>query len=180
MGENCICVFFFFYLSERLTALTGSRHSASRCCVCFALPRSSSVDRVGAQTPLQHRGRGKALSTPNSASASSVSPVLGSGHGSRPPWELTRSSAGALSADVWQVLALPTLMPHAEVCELHFQSSVLVRQAVSSLHCLHLMLQILNGSCTGGVSLAQDPLHLLHHRSLQHSTIPCYQPCLTT
>lgn len=84
------------------------------------------------------------------------------------------------TADVWQVLALPTLMPHAEVCELHFQSSVLVRQAVSSLHCLYFMLQILNGSGTGGVSLDQDPLHLLHHRSLQHSTIPCYQPRLTT
>lgn len=50
------------------------------------------------------------------------------------------------TADVWQVLALPTLMPHTEVCELHFQSSVLVRQAVSSLHCLYFMLQILNGS----------------------------------
>lgn len=55
--EKTVFVFsFFFYLSERLTALTGSRHSASRCCVRFTLPHSSSLDHAGARTPLQHGG----------------------------------------------------------------------------------------------------------------------------
>lgn len=54
MGETLFAVAFF--PSERLTVLSGSRHSLSRCCVCFALPHFSSRDRAGAQTLLQHLG----------------------------------------------------------------------------------------------------------------------------
>lgn len=41
-----------FVLSERLTVLTGSRHSTSRCWVCFAHPQFS-LGCVDAQTLLQ-------------------------------------------------------------------------------------------------------------------------------
>lgn len=61
MGESVLVVAFF--PSERLTELTGSRHSLSRCWECSALPCFSSL--VRAWTLLNTWGEGWPQETPH-------------------------------------------------------------------------------------------------------------------
>lgn len=119
-GRNSYLCWIFFLLSEKLTVLTGSRHSLSRCWVCFALPYfSSHTDPPAAFRVTQDPKKPQVASQISLCDPLLQHLALGMAHIC--PGNSHVALPMCSSAGLQHVLALSILMPHTDI-KLYFQT----------------------------------------------------------